>query len=680
VRDPVSRPHTTPHSDKGMSSSAPLPTRAFVFIDLRSHTEHILPREHLLNFALAAREWGEESTFLFADLTLLAPLLGSVSGSARDSLAALVARRPELPPRPRYEGPRKDADAWKSIESWLADSSLDLDAVLPPLLSVGASSRCSGAYINSKQEFFQALRDFIGMVATSVSPSCDLTVIWASHGNYISIPGTTLSAIRGGGEYHAHVGVRSPDEEQNSVSRHFENEDHASLILSLVSASRSSRCVWAVHCCYSANIVACIGRSIAAKLASGSAAIEKTKIPKIAVVADRPVIGSRSPVRALSKAIYAFDRPFSVPFSSPSAASSLVVERTLSALVDNLIGAERFMTTSSTALQIERDLRSRMLEEWVIPVGEVGDQVEKLQGGLEDFRALWPLNRANLTGTFRKRLDNWTFETGVRYGVRGDSRFDPAYRAAETAALERWGSFHVSDDNANEIFADALRAAASAFESAATTGLLPEVQARFDSAKTVNSLAQTVDHPDRVFEEYSFSAGANDAVEINIDELVGGREAWAQLADLVDAAGRPRFFARLCREAASWAEICAASVPLRLRGLADIVGSFENPIDSTRLVIALQMVINESGAMIGDSAGGGMSLPRCIFSWAKATATPRLGDLVCEIHSEYARWVLGLDKLCSDGISRVWKEDVARKLATCTDRDCGIVASFGDWE
>lgn len=183
-----------------MTSSAPLPSRAYVFIDLRSHTEHVLPREHLLNFACAAREWGEANTFLFADLTLLTPLLGSVSDSARDSLAALVAKRPELPLRPRYAGVRNESDAWKSIESWLADSSLDLDEVLPPLFSVGASSRCSGAYINTRPDFLRALRDFIGItVAYSVAEGCDLTVIWASHGNYISIPGTTLSAIRGGG-------------------------------------------------------------------------------------------------------------------------------------------------------------------------------------------------------------------------------------------------------------------------------------------------------------------------------------------------------------------------------------------------------------------------------------------------------------------------------------------------
>ena len=39
-----------------------------------------------------------------------------------------------------------------------------------------------------------------------------------------------------------------------------------------------------------------------------------------------------------------------------------------------------------------------------------------------------------------------------------------------------------------------------------------------------------------------------------------------------------------------------------------------------QLLAALRIVVNDSGAAIGDSAGGGLELPPAIFAWAEAAA------------------------------------------------------------
>jgi len=628
--------------------------------------------------------------------------------------------------------------------------------------------------------FRAALSGFLeSTVAPAVAPGADLTVVWAGHGNYLNVPGDTLAAARGGGAYAAFLGVRSVDEVARAAGGHLPNEEHAAMVLALARRSGAARLVWGVHCCYSAPIVAAVGACVAAALQQLLENAEGPPQPPsclVALVCDRPAVCAQSPVRALGKALYVFDAPFSLPPPSGGDGGdddggaddgALAIEAVITTLTD----AERLAVASFVALQVERDLRARMFPEWAPAPHEAGDAGALRVAGLAGFREHWPVGSASVAppGTLKRSLSSWTFDIAVHSGAEaGDARFAAMYTSARGAALASWrearllaGGSDVTGPVVAAGFARALRTAAAVIDAALATAASssssasPAADCRgVAAASAAHTRAAACASPDRVFEELVMAAGvaAAAATEVALAGgvgtvpdpavaaagLVGGAAAWAAMARLVDAPSRPRFFARLCAEAAAWAEVTAAGAAARLRGIADIVDALQpqpspppprSPLrdgegssawaGATRqLLAALRIVVNDSGAAIGDSAGGGLELPPAIFAWAEAAAaataaanaasssdssaqvqafasapapaagaaSPPLGDLralEAGIYARYAAWLLGLHRRQdpapggAEGV-RLWRREAAEELERCPrPGSSGIVLTFG---
>ena len=225
-----------------------------------------------------------------------------------------------------------------------------------------------------------------------------------------------------------------------------------------------------------------------------------------------------------------------------------------------------------------------------------------------------------------------------------------------------------------EAFAGALEAAAGAFEGALGAAKQPLEGAREALAEAARSA-----RPDAVVEGWVLArgeaaAGGGGAVGGDGEAppgsaRVGGAVHWGRVAELMDAVGRPLFFRRLLGVAAAQAEVVAAGAPARLRSLATLVRALAPSATVEGLLQQLGAALSGGAATIGDSAGGGLSLPETYFAWLQRGGS--LGGLEGELYTSWAAWAFGLGE---EGVFEKGAED---KLKAQPMGESGVMHLWG---